>query len=251
MPARLALTLLLAAAVAAPAGALSGHTDRLRRTLRLPGNSPLTVSATVGDVTVAGWDRSDIGIEIVRRAPSSAQLKGIVVAVEADDAGARIAALQDGDRRDARLTGSVVVRVPFDQALAAVDLFEGQISLRDLRAGVRARVEHGSIQAASLAGRIRLETVIGDIRFDGATLSEAGMIRLRAFNGHIALGFRSAPADARILALSLDGTIQSDVPLQVRTTTGPRFAEATIGSGAPVVSLDVVHGNITILSGAR
>ena len=49
------------------------------------------------------------------------------------------------------------------------------------------------------------------------------------------------PADARIMALALNGD-QSDIPLTMKDTWGPRWGEATLGKGEPVISLDVVTG---------
>ena len=138
---------------------------------------------------------------------------------------------------------------PFDQPVGSLDLFEGTITLRHLRAGVRAAVEHGSIAATALGGAIRLETVIGDVRVDRAQLSDEGLIHLRAFNGNVTLAFVTPPAHARILALSLGGAIHSDIPLHLKDRFGPRFGEATLGRGTPLVSLDVVSGDIRI-SGA-
>ena len=56
------------------------------------------------------------------------------------------------------------------------------------------------------------------------------------------------PADARILALALNGHIRSDIPLTMKDTWGPRWGEATLGKGEPVISLDVVTGTIEIKS---
>jgi hypothetical protein len=55
-----------------------------------------------------------------------------------------------------------------------------------------------------------------------------------------------APADARVLALALNGSIQSDVPMTTRDSWGPRWSEATLGKGEPVISIDVVTGKIEI-----
>ena len=56
----------------------------------------------------------------------------------------------------------------------------------------------------------------------------------------------SAPS-ARLL----NGTIASDIPLTMKDTWGPRWGEATIGSGEPVISIDVVTGRIEIRTAAR
>jgi len=71
-------------------------------------------------------------------------------------------------------------------------------------------------------------------------------MRLRVFNGPLRVRFARTPANARILALTFNGTITSDIPLTMRDQFGPRFGESTIGAGDPVVSMDVVKGDITV-----
>ena len=53
------------------------------------------------------------------------------------------------------------------------------------------------------------------------------------------------------MALALNGTIRSDIPLTTKDTWGPRWSEATLGKGEPVISLDVVNGQIEIKSTAE
>ena len=79
-------------------------------------------------------------------------------------------------------------------------------------------------------------------------MSPDGLLRLRAFNGDVRLTLAERPADARILALALNGDIRSDIPLTMKDTWGPRWGEATLGKGEPVISLDVVTGTIEIRS---
>ena len=46
--------------------------------------------------------------------------------------------------------------------------------------------------------------------------------------------------------MTFNGQITSDIPLIMKDRFGPRFGEATIGRGEPVMSLDVVKGDIAI-----
>jgi hypothetical protein len=72
------------------------------------------------------------------------------------------------------------------------------------------------------------------------------MLRVRVFNGPLRVRFARAPQNARILAVTLNGQIKSDIPLTMKDQFGPRFGETTLGSGEPVMSLDVVKGDIAI-----
>jgi len=76
-------------------------------------------------------------------------------------------------------------------------------------------------------------------------------MRLRVFNGPLRVRFPRPPADARILALTLNGSIKSDIPLAMKDRIGPRFGESTLGSGDPVLSLDVVKGDISVMVDKR
>jgi hypothetical protein len=143
-----------------------------------------------------------------------------------------------------------VIRAPAKATFEAVRLLDGRLTIDGLSGAMTADVRQGDIDASRVAGRLRLETGFGSVRVDSATLSPDGLLRLRAFNGNVRLGFARTPSDARILALTFNGKIQSEIPLTRREAFGPRFGEATLGKGEPVVSIDVITGDIVIVSGA-
>jgi hypothetical protein len=221
-------------------------TDRIVRTLPLPSGTRLSLEITVGQVQVVGWDKPDVAVEIVRHAPDAARLALVAPRIEAGAEGVTIRARQPDAGRDASIRTDVTLRVPAAAALRDIDVFEGSIELAGLTGDCAARLERGAITAKDVSGAIRLETAMGDIRLERATLTPQGMMRLRTFNGNVDVGLAGKPSHARVLALSLGGTIASDIPLNRRERWGPRFGETTIGNGEPVLSIDVVNGNIAI-----
>jgi DUF4097 and DUF4098 domain-containing protein YvlB len=236
-------TLLFAAAAAA---APADVTDRVARTVAISAATPISLQITVGDVQVSGWDRDDVSVEILRRAPDARRLARIPAVVEQGSDGLRIRAVQADAAHDARLRTDVVLHVPSAARLNDISVFEGRVELSGLRGACSAHLERGNIVGRNLSGAIRLETAIGNIRLDTATLSPEGLMRLRTFNGDVALELAAKPEHARILALSMGGTITSDIPLTRRERWGPRFGEATLGRGEPLISIDVVNGNVAI-----
>ena len=237
---------LAAVILAAASPARADVSDRIARVVPLLPGTPVSVQLTVGRLVIGGWDRPEMSVEIVRRAPDMKQLASIPAHVEQAAGAVIVRAVQAGDSQDPRLNADVVLRVPVGTALRDIAVFEGRIELTDLRGGCSARLERGEIVGTRLAGAVRLETTIGNIRVTGATVSPESTIRLRTFNGDVALELASSPRHARILALSMGGTITSEVPLTLRERRGPRFGEATIGRGEPVISVDVVNGNVVI-----
>jgi hypothetical protein len=228
---------------AAPARA---DTDRQTRTVPLPPGRAITLEITVGRVVIEGASRSDAQIEIVRHAPSSEGLARIPVEIVEEEAGVRIRGLQADGATDPAYRTDVTLRVPESAVIESVKIVEGHLTLSALHGSVTADLRRGAIEASGLQGTIRLETGIGNVIVSGARLSPGGLLRLRAFNGDVRLRFEATPTDARVMALALNGTITSDIPLTMKDTWGPRWGEATLGKGEPVVSIDVITGRIEI-----
>lgn len=243
-PMKLVARVLLTLAAAVPASA--DTTDRLTRTLPLTAGAAVTLQVTNGQVQVSGWDRPDLSVEVIRRAPNAAALARIPAQIDTREGAVMIRVVQPDGGRDAALRSDVVVRAPHAVRFEEVSVFEGRLDLDGLTGAVRAHVERGDVAARNISGTIRVETGMGSIRVGRAALAPEGLIRLRTFNGDIALELLAQPSNARVLALSMGGTITSDVPLTRKERWGPRSGEATIGSGEPLISLDVVNGNIAL-----
>ncbi len=224
---------LLATALTAPTG--------LSRTIALPPGTPISIDSTVGDVDIRGWDKPELTIDI--DAPA-----GVEPRVDEGPGAIRISAIQPGGAMDRTVRTRIGIRAPAKATFEAVRLLDGRLTIVGLSGAITADVRQGGIEASRIGGRVRLETGFGDVTVESATLDPAGLLRLRAFNGNVRLTFARPPADARILALTFNGRIQSEIPLARREAFGPRFGEATLGKGEPVVSIDVITGDIVIAS---
>jgi len=225
-------------------------TDRVSRVFSLAPGAPIRVDATIANLTIVGSNRPDVQVEIVRRAPSAADLAKYPVVFDEGPNGLRLSVVQAGSGddagRDANLKTEIVIAAPSTATFQAIRVFEGRVKLTNLRTAVDVDLRRGAVDAANLAGRIRLESGIGSVDVRDSELTRGGMMRLRVFNGPLRVRFARAPASARILAVTFRGTITSDIPLTKKDQFGPRFGETTIGDGDPVMSMDVVNGDITI-----
>ncbi len=237
-----------ATGVVPPGGASwsGAETSRLTRTLVLPPEGTIAIRATVGEVTVEAWERPETRIEIVRTVPTVADLDRLPASITQEGARAEIVAVQANEGLDAALQSAITVHTSPRVGLDGLELFEGRIALKGLTRFIRAAIKRGPLDATNVAGTVRLETSIGDLTVRDARVTPDGLLRLRAFNGNVRLQLAATPTDARILAVSFNGAIRSTLPLTRRTGFGPRFGEATFGRGEPVISIDVVNGDITI-----
>ena len=238
--------IVLAAAIAL--GATVDVTDRQTQTIPLPAGKPISIDVTIGSVRIYGWDKPDVEVVVERRAPDKAQLARVAVAIEDLPGWVKISALQTEHTADPAFRADVAVRLPRAAFIDRVQVLEGRIAIEGFNGTMTADIRRGPIDAKTVAGTLRLETGIGAVTITDARLTENGLLRLRSFNGDVRLSLAARPADARILALALNGHVTSDIPLTRRETWGPRWAEATLGKGEPVISIDVVTGLIEIKS---
>lgn len=220
--------LLLGVALLAQEGAASVQTFRLD-----PGTG-ITIEIGAGDVRITGSTGADVQVRANR---ATAALEAGRLLIRSADAGGP----PDRDRRS-----EVQLLVPAFVEVESVKILDGTLTLKGLHGRVSADVRQGRIRASDISGLVRLETGFGDVDVESARLVEGGLLRLRAFNGDVRLALAGRPAHARILALTFNGQIDSMLPLSRRDAFGPKFAEATLGNGEPVVSLDSVTGNISI-----
>jgi hypothetical protein len=240
---RSTILLLLALASVTPAAAA---TDRQTRTFAWSAEKTLVLDLTIGEVRVLGSDRDDVEVAVQRTAPTSEALAQVTLEVEDTPARVTLRAVQPGGNTDPAFRTDVVIRVPSRAVIERLRVVEGKLTVEKFAGALTADVRRGPIDATDVSGTLRLETSIGAITLKNARLTAGGLLRLRAFNGDIRLQMPGPPADARILALALNGTIRSDIPLTTRDTWGPRWSEATLGAGEPVISMDVVTGKIEI-----
>ena len=223
-------------------------TDRQTRVIPLPPGKPLSIEVTIGSVRIDGWDKPDAEIIIERRAPDKSQLARVPIIIDDTPTRVTVRALQSENTTDPAYRADVTLRVPRAALIDRVQVLEGRIAIEGFSGTITADIRRGPIDGRNMSGTIRLEAGIGSVTVSDARLSENGLLRLRAFNGDVRLSLAARPADARIMALALNGHVKSDIPLTHRDTWGPRWAEATLGKGEPVISLDVVTGLIEIKS---
>jgi len=235
--------LLLSLAIAAP---VTAATDRQTRTFPWPEGRTLVIELTIGEVRIIGSNRTDVELAVQRTAPTAEALSQVPFSVEDTPERVTIRAVQPGGNTDPGLRADLVLRVPATAAIERISILEGKLGIETFQGVLTAAVRRGPIDGTNVAGTLRLETTVGAITLKQARLSPTGLLRLRAFDGDVRLQMPGAPADARVMALALNGTIQSDIPMTTRDTWGPRWSEATLGKGEPVISIDVVTGKVEI-----
>lgn len=241
------LTALAVWAVALPAAEPVGPVgpEPVGRVIPVLGARTLVVRVTIGEVRVAGWAGEGVDVQVTRLDAAARSPDRLPITIEEDSRTVTLVAEQAGGERDAALRVRASVRMP-PAGVLRVDVFEGSLDLAGLVGRTTARIERGPLSARGLSGIVRLETGSGALTVEQAELSPGGLLRGRTFNGDIRVSLRRRPEDARVLLLTLNGAIASNLPLEERAGFGPRFREGVFGTGEPLLSLDAVRGDITL-----
>ena len=201
---------LLARLVCVPIAAHADTSDRLSKTVPLPPGRAIRIEATVADLSIVGSDRTDLAVEIVRRAPSAGDLAKYPVVIDDNPSALRIAVSQAEAGRDPALRTDIAIAAPVTAVFEAIRVFEGHVRLTNIKGVCDVDLRRGAIDAAGIGGRVRLEAGIGSVEVRQAELTSGGMMRLRVFNGPLRVRFcvgRFARffrrvAHGRILAIS-------------------------------------------------
>ena len=226
-------------------GEARADTDTQTRTFAWPAVRAVRIDGTIAQVRVLGSARKDISVEITREAPTRADLERLPIAWDEAEGTLAVTALQADDGKDPRIHARIVVSVPAEVPIESLHVFEGLVALEGLGGGVSVTIERGDVTARGLGGAVRLETLIGNITVTDLVPERITKLHCRLFNGSATVALDAPPRDARILLLTLNGKVVTNLPVNERSSFGPRFAEATLGRGEPVYSVDVVRGDIT------
>ncbi|MDE3155936.1 MAG: hypothetical protein KGN76_12580 [Acidobacteriota bacterium] len=228
------------------AAAQASSPDRLQRTIAIDPSTPITIDITEGAVDITGTTGHDLVVDMVRRVGRGKDRSRLPMQIEGTAAGVHISAVQTDEGKDPDLQTVVKIQAPPQARFTSIQVFEGQIHLQNLHGVVTADIMRGPIVGTGVSGTLRLVGHVGDVTLTDARLTDGGLLRLRTFNGNVTLGLAESPPNARVLAVTFRGALTSTLPLHFKDKFGPRFGEASIGRGQPLISIDVVYGDIRI-----
>lgn len=215
-----------------------------RQVYSLNPNGRVVIQNLYGDVTITAWDRDEVLVEAIKRAPDSRRLDDVRIVVEPSAGLVSIHSQYTGT--DAEQPASVEYRimVPRSANLEDVKLTNGGLSLSGLAGPVKASAVNGNIRAEKLEGQVDLSTVNGRLEANFHRVSRSNPISLRSVNGPIKLSIPCG-AGASVEAHNLSGGIESDIGTVSRATGGHRLV---VRGGGAQIRLRNVNGGISIHS---
>ncbi len=226
------------------AGPYSAHEDKR---FQVTGTPDLSLTTFDGSVVVRSWDRSEVLVEIEKRASDKAQAEAI--RVSAEQSGSTITVeVRKPDGPQARLgfrvspSARIVASVPAHCNLI-VRSEDGSIRIERVEGKIDLRSGDGSLTGIDLTGTLRAHTGDGSMRFDNVS----GALDLDSGDGGARVSGRLQSVklrtgDGSVEVRAADGSAMTD-DWEVRTGDGGLRLELPQSFGA---MLDAETGDGTV-----
>jgi hypothetical protein len=246
--------LLSLGAVASFAATASETVDR---TLSLPQGRGIVLTNLNGAVQIAGWDHDQVRLVAIKRATAptagraEAYLRDVEVRTEEKDGNLVITTRTPGEGGGLRawiactgVDGHVEYRLTVPRhAMVAATTVNGNVEIAGLTAPVRAASTNGNVRVLEVGGEVDASSVNGNIQVDLRQADPRSTMELSTVNGSIVLfvppGFR-AHVDAR----TTNGSVGSDLPLQVSGTRSRSRLVGSLNGGSTKLVLRTTNGSI-------
>jgi hypothetical protein len=249
----------LAVAVAATGLLAAGPAaaEDFRWTGRLEAGQLLEIKGVNGDVEAEAASGDEIEVVAEKHArrddPDAVRIEVVehpggvtLCAVYPDRRGRNVCAPGDQGKlgaRDSDVQVEFRVRVPAGIRFAARTV-NGAVSVRDLDADVEATTVNGGVRVET-AGRAVARTVNGSIDARLGRADGAEPLSFETVNGRIEVELPEG-ASAEVDARTVNGSIDSDFPLEMRGRWTKKRASGSIGSGGRELELRTVNGSIRL-----
>jgi hypothetical protein len=232
----------------------------VRLVLEMPPGLALELESSSGDFETSGLT----GPQALETTSGDVEVRGTGSAVVVNTTSGDVSASQVGRARLHSVSGDVIVegaRGPLD-----VRTSSGRIELSSAADSVRAATVSGDVTVDGAPRGLDVGSTSGDVTVTGPV---GGTVRVRSTSGDVDLGLGPALRRADVNTVSggievglaaglrcdltltsTSGTLDADVPIQIRTMTRRELTGAVSGGGVPV-SLHSVSGDITVSGGGR
>jgi hypothetical protein len=221
--------------------------EEFHQTYTLPDGGRVSVKNIIGPVRIAAWDRAEVRVDAIKRAPSQEILAEAQIKVDARADAIDIQTTYPRNSNNQPASVEYTINVPRTAQLERVEIITGKLEIDNVAGDVNASNMNGQIIARGLASAARLSTVNGHLEASFADLNKAKSILLKSINGQITLRLPDN-AHADLKASSMRGRIKNDFGLTAnRGEMNGASVAGVLGQGGARITLDNMNGSIAIL----
>jgi DUF4097 and DUF4098 domain-containing protein YvlB len=224
-------------------------TEEFHRTVPLSATGRVSLDNINGNVTITGWDRSEVQIDAVKKARDQERLNEARIEVETSGDSVRIKTkYPDHHTNNNPASVAYEVHVPRAARLDGINLVNGSLEVSAVSGEVEASLVNGSSNLHDLAGKAELSSVNGHINAYYKSLQNVSAIELKSVNGSVRLGLPPSP-NADVSVSTMNGGITTDFPLQVQGKFIGHHIDGKLGNGGTRIEISNVNGSVHIAPG--
>lgn len=223
------------------------------KTLSIGQETSLTINNTQGNITIQGWSKPKIALDVVMSAKEK-EIHDTTVEIVQDKTNKTIIVNTLQPHSKANISAHYEIMVP-DYTPLTIATDSGDIKIRRSKARIHAQTGDGKVIIQDAKNSLFASTGNGAIDITYKRLRPGNILQVESDYGHITLGLPH-PSNADIAAKTLHGTIttQQEVILKSQhVKLGPdawkQFKQetyCTLGTGGATISLFTKSGNIKI-----
>jgi len=249
------------------------------RLIPFPPGGEVHIEDKNGRLTVEGWPRREVRIQITRvvRAEDNTKVEALMKDLQTDvevrkgriDIVSRFPKRRESigiwdilGRKVASLQIHYYVQVP-SQTDVALQTSNGEVRARGLSGGLEAKTTNGDMRVGNVKGTVRVETTNGEIELTGVSgeasahttnggvsaelrmVPPKGDVELETTNGNVTAYF---PADlkATLEATTTNGRVSIAFPVTREGVGSSKSIRGTIHGGGAKISLATTNGNVEV-----
>jgi hypothetical protein len=219
--------------------------DAIAKQLALSRGGRLSLDNSYGDITIQSWNRDAVDLRAERIADSAADLGLAAIDIRTLPDSLTVTSRVPPYAPDARVRVDYRLRVPADVDLKLVRTDRGRVVITDVTGRAIVRIINGTVRVRGFGGVLDASTLNGEIDAAVARLGRGDSITLDTYNGDILLRV-PAGLKAHYELRTLNGTIDTNVPLPVLNSYGPHVVHESSGVEDPLVRLTSINGTIRV-----
>ncbi len=223
------------------------QTETVDRTVPFPDNGTLKLKNFSGDVRITGTNGREVVVKAVRRAERD-RLDHVKLDISTSGSTVTI----DANKRDSSWHEDKdnVVETEFDIQVPAaatleVDAFSSRVDIRGVSGRQTLGTFSGRITVADLKAALKAHTFSGGIEVDAAASGQSPDLDLETFSGDLRVHLASDAA-GRVEFDSFSGSLDSDLPLTLHSTSRRRLSADLPGGAGRTLRLHTFSGDVRV-----